>query len=41
MTGIQRLTDFDKWMRKIKSIHYMDHKAMQRAYDKLRPQTDD
>lgn len=35
MNTIQRLTDFDKWMRKIKSIHYMDHKATQRAYDKL------
>lgn len=41
MTIIQRLTDFDKWMRKIKNIHYMDHNAMQRAYEKLKPQADD
>lgn len=32
---IKKLKAFDKWMRKIKNIHYGDNKVMDKAYDRV------
>lgn len=34
-TKIQRLQDFDKWMRKIKNIHYHDNSKAVEAYRRI------
>lgn len=34
-TKIKKLKSFDKWMRKIKNIHYGDNKNMDKAYDRV------
>jgi hypothetical protein len=35
---MKKLTNFDKWMKHIKNIHYANNERMTAAYDKL---TDD
>ena len=35
---MKKLTNFDKWMKNIKNIHYSDNEQMAAAYKKL---TDD
>jgi hypothetical protein len=35
---MKKLTNFDRWMKNIKNIHYSDNKQMTAAYNKL---TDD
>lgn len=41
MTTIQILQDFDDWMRKIKNIHYGNNEQIQKAYERLIPQSND
>lgn len=35
MTTIDRLSDFDKWLRKIGNIHYSNNNKMMDAYDRI------
>ena len=32
---MEKLTNFDKWMKHIKNVHYSDNEQMAAAYDRL------